>query len=69
VGYKEARMADLEAARLPDELAEDRSRDREILGRELDRAARGQAPDKGHNSGVKVGLATFGEALHELAQR
>jgi hypothetical protein len=65
VGYKEARMAYLEAARLHDELAEDRARDRDILGRELDRAARGQAPDMGHNSGVKVGLATFGQALHE----
>ena len=69
VGYKEARMAYLEAGRLH-ELAKDRARDREILGRELDRAARGEAPDKGHNSGVKAGLATFGVALHEpSAQR
>jgi hypothetical protein len=67
VGYKEARIAYLEAGRLYDELAKDRARDREILGRELDRAARGEAPDKGHNSGVKVGLATFGAPLRELS--
>jgi len=63
VAYKESRLAYLEAARLHGELAEERARDREILGRELDRVARGQAADKGHNSAVKVGLATFGEAL------
>jgi hypothetical protein len=65
VAYKESRLAFLEAARLHEELAKERARDREILGRELDRAARGPSGDMGHNSAVKVGIAPFGEALRE----
>jgi len=70
VAYKESRLAYLEAGRLHEELVKERARDREILARELDRAARGPSADKGHNSGVKVGIAPFGETLREpLAQR